>query len=234
MLDQSARVAGTRPEEVLLDAGYFDDVVIAATLERDISLLCPEGQTPGEIKASKVFHKSCFQYDESTDSYRCPAEKILFFVKSCDATPTTRAHRLYRTAACSECPLKKQCTKMARRSIKRHPEDTQRDALRQVMQQPGVRSTFRKRQAMVEPVFSHLRAQQGLTRFRRKGLRAVRLEFALHVMAYNLSRAVALKRALFTHFFPFVRPFLTPPAILGRVFSVLSFHFRYRTNIATP
>ncbi|EQB98223.1 hypothetical protein B738_26187 [Photorhabdus temperata subsp. temperata M1021] len=33
---------------------------------------------------------------------------------------------------------------------------------------------------------------QGLERFRRKGLSAVKLEFTLHAMAYNLSRAVAL------------------------------------------
>ncbi|WP_290608892.1 transposase [Arsenophonus sp. ENCA] len=45
---------------------------------------------------------------------------------------------------------------------------------------------------MVEPVFSALRGIQGLERFRRKGLLAVKLEFTLHAMAYNLSRAVAL------------------------------------------
>jgi hypothetical protein len=45
---------------------------------------------------------------------------------------------------------------------------------------------------MVEPVFSHLKEVQGLRRFRRRGLAKVRLEFALHVAAYNLSRTVAL------------------------------------------
>jgi hypothetical protein len=37
---------------------------------------------------------------------------------------------------------------------------------------------------MVEPVFSQLRGRQGLQRFRRNGLSAVRVEFALHAMAY--------------------------------------------------
>ena len=45
---------------------------------------------------------------------------------------------------------------------------------------------------MVEPVFSVLRGKQGLNRFRRRGLSGVRLEFALHIMAYNLSRVVAV------------------------------------------
>jgi hypothetical protein len=64
------------------------------------------------------------------------------------------------------------------------------------MTQPEVRARYRQRQAMVEPVFSQLRSRQGLNRFRRRGLKAVRVEFTLHALAYNLSRAVALGRFL--------------------------------------
>ena len=59
------------------------------------------------------------------------------------------------------------------------------------MTDPERRRRYRQRQAMVEPVFSVLKHRQGLTRFRRRGLAAVRREFALHVMAYNLGRALA-------------------------------------------
>ena len=197
MLDQSARVVGAHADEVLFDAGYFDDGVIAATLERDVSLLCPEGQRPGRVKESKVYHKSSFQYDPCTDTYRCPAGQILILLKTCEATSTKRAHGLYGTTACGDCTSRTNCTKTAQRRIQRHPEDTQRDALRQVMQQEQVRGIFGQRKAMVEPVFSHLRGKQGLNRFRRRGIKAVTREFALHVMAYNLSRAVALLRAIF-------------------------------------
>lgn len=197
MLDQSARVVGIKAEEILLDAGYFDDGVIAATLERDVSLLCPEGQAPGVSKESKVFHKSSFQYDPYTDTYCCPTKQILILLKTNAATPSTRAHSLYGSTACGDCTIRASCTKTEKRRIKRHPEDEQRDALRQVMQQRQVRGIFGQRQAMVEPVFSHMRGQQGLNRFRRRGLQAVKREFALHVIAYNLSRAVALLRALF-------------------------------------
>jgi transposase len=206
MLDQSARVVGSQAEELLLDAGYFDDGVIAACVERDISLLCPEGQVPGVTKESKTFHKSSFQYDPATDTYRCPAGQILMLLKTNAATSKTRAFGLYGSAACGDCASRANCTKTAQRRIKRHPEDLQRDALRQVMQQRQVRSIFCQRKAMVEPVFSHLRGQQGLSRFRRSGLRAVQREFALHVMAYNLSRAIALLRALSIALFaPFQR-----------------------------
>ena len=74
----------------------------------------------------------------------------------------------------------------------------------QVMAQPGARRAYGRRRAMVEPVFAELRQRQGLTRFLRRGLAGVRLEFALHCLAYNLKRALSLERAslrLFTAFF---------------------------------
>jgi len=200
LLDQSARVTEAQAKELLLDAGYFNDEVIAASLERDVSLLCPDGQAPGIDKQGKVYPKSSFHYDEATDTYRCPAGQTLIFLKRYDATKSKRAHARYGTKACKKCPSRAKCTTSASRRIERYPEDDARDALRTVMQQPKAAGIFRQRKAMVEPVFSHLRGQQGLRRFRRTGLRAVKREFALHVLAYNLRRAIALARAFLRRF----------------------------------
>ncbi len=196
LLDQSERVVGSHAEELMLDAGYFDDGVIAETLARDISLLCPEGKTPGVAKQSNDFHKDRFQYEECTNTYRCPAGQTLIFIRQSAPDAKSRPFHLYGTAACENCASRPQCTKKKRREIQRHPEDLAREALREVMQQRQVRGIFCQRKAMVEPVFSHLRGKQGLNRFRRSGLKAVKREFALHVLAHNLSRAVALLRAL--------------------------------------
>jgi hypothetical protein len=198
MLDQSARTTGDDVRELLLDAGYFDDEVIDATLKRDISLLCPEGQWPAKTKAEGLYHKSAFSYDAHTDTYRCPAGQTLTLVSKCGETPRTRAQSVYAASGCTDCKRRANCTRAVEgRRIKRYPEDEQREALRLVMQQPQARRIFSQRKAIVEPVFSSLRRQQGLDRFRRRGLQGVTREFALHVMAYNLSRAVALLRALF-------------------------------------
>ena len=192
LLDQSERVVGSKPDEVLFDAGYFDDGVIAATLERDISLLCPDGQVPGTLKQGNVFPKSQFAFDESTDTYRCPAGRTLIFMKQFEATKTKPARRQYGTSACQQCAMRPDCTTQKRRPILRNANDERRDALRHVMQRAQVRGVFAQRKAMVEPVFSHLRGKQGLNRFRRKGLNGASREFALHALAHNLARAVAL------------------------------------------
>lgn len=225
MLDQSKRVTGETVREVLLDAGYFDDGVIAATLERDVSLLCPEGKTPGTPKKSAAFHKNQFQYDPTTDQYRCPQGQKMILLRTLAATPGKRAYGLYGTTACTHCARRADCTTTKARHIRRHPEETLRDALRQVMEHPQARVIFSSRKAMVEPVFSHLREQQGLNRFRRKGLQQVKREFALHILAHNLSRAVALLRGISTHFSAVYGRLGVVASIFPKVLTRLMRHF---------
>jgi hypothetical protein len=100
----------------------------------------------------------------------------------------------YASSACGACARRAQCTQAEARTIQRSVGQELKEALRQVMAQPRARQVFAQRKAMVEPVFSMLRERQGLNRFRRRGLSRVRLEFRLHLTAYNLGRALAYAR----------------------------------------
>ena len=195
LVNQSTAVTGSVPGELLLDAGYFNDRVIDTALTHEISLLCPESQQPGKAKESeKYYPKSQFHYDEQDDSYRCPAGARLIPVSRYEGSASSPGYTLYGTRACADCAQRDRCTRNRRgRQIKRYAGDTAKDALRQVMHQPEAKRRFSQRQSMVEPVFSVLRGLQGLNRFRRRGLGRVRTEFALHVLAYNLSRVLALR-----------------------------------------
>lgn len=187
LLEQSQRVTGECTKDLMLDAGYCCDAVIEAALERDINLLCPEGKGAGKPRAGKVFPKSQFRYNPLEDVYVCPAGEQLRPGPQGD-----KKYKMYRTSACRDCLVRAQCTKAkSGRRLRRLEGDEAKEALREVMQQPQAQKEYAQRQAMVEPVFSHLNLVQGLTRFRRRGLSAVKREFALHVLAYNLSRAVA-------------------------------------------
>lgn len=63
LLDQSERVASVAAREILLDTGYFNDEVIAATLARDISLLCPPKLSTITKKANRLYPKNVFIYE---------------------------------------------------------------------------------------------------------------------------------------------------------------------------
>lgn len=187
-------------QTALYDAGFFSDGVIRSTAARAIELLCPEGRDEGEAwtrQSEKSYPKSRFAYDAEHDRYRCPAGQWLGPVGRYQGSAVAPAYVKYGTPACAGCAQRSRCTRsQAGRQIKRYAGDAAKDALRAKMTQPEARERYRQRKAMVEPVFGHLRGRQGLNRFRRKGLKAVRLEFALHAMAYNLSRAVALGRLI--------------------------------------
>ena len=197
MLEQAERIGGEKVEQALFDAGYRADEVITISLEKDIDLLCPEGKAKHdddwEKNSDKQFPKSRFIYDETQDTYRCPANETLVPFERYKGNEKFAGYTKYRTPFCAECPLKAKCTKSEQgRTLKRLSGDEAKDALRQVMTQEGARKRYRKRQAMVEPVFSELKREQGLERFRRRGLVAVRLEFALHACAHNLRRMLAI------------------------------------------
>jgi transposase len=174
-------------EEVLLDAGFRAEPVLELAVERDINVLIPAtGGEEGTRGRSKYFPQSAFRYDAEADVYHCPAGQVLK-----RQARYRRQHRArYTSRACFTCPLHDQCTKQKRRMIERTRATELREGLAEVMAQPQARQRYHKRKGMVEPVFSHLRGQQGLNRFRRRGLAKVGLEFRLHIMAYNLARAV--------------------------------------------
>ena len=194
LLDQ-AREQGAI-EDALFDAGYHTNGVLKATEQRQIELLCPQGQSRGDSwdkQSNKYYPKSLFHYDVDSDSYLCPQGQALKRQSSYKGNTHYSGYVLYGSNACGLCAQRSDCTKSTKgRRIKRYIEDAKKEALRQKMKDPLVRERYVRRQGMVEPVFSQLKDRQGLRRFRRKGLKAVRCEFALHAMAYNLSRAMVL------------------------------------------
>lgn len=119
--------------------------------------------------------------------YVCPAGKQLRQIWQ------GKEYRKYGCSDCAGCSLRDKCTDSKNgRTIKRYSVDEYKEVMQQVLSQPQAQAKYRQRQAMVEPVFSEIKLIQGLTRFKRRGLQKVRVEFSLHCMAYNLRKAVGI------------------------------------------
>jgi len=109
MLDQTARVIGSPPDEALFDTTYFHDEVMEAALARDISLLCPA--PPSEQgKVGGKFHKSQFDYNPDSDTYGCPAAQVLHRKAHTAASAATRENVVYSCRSCAGCALREHCT----------------------------------------------------------------------------------------------------------------------------
>ena len=192
------RLDGAVTTELLLDAGFNSYEVLECALDKEISLLCPEQAEDalGSQEAPRVFALRHFRYVEEGDYYLCPAQERLYPCRRSAGDPQkgVRPYVQYQGSACGPCERRAQCTQAAQRTLQRSVGQELKEAMRQVMAQPQARRVFAQRKAMVEPVFSTLRERQGLNRLRRRGLSRIRLEFRLHVMAYNLGRALVYAR----------------------------------------
>lgn len=223
-------------KEVLLDAGYHSTNVLETAESREIELLCPEGKDLSKDwnkQSEQYYLKNRFDYDEAKDAYLCPAGEVLVRVSQYKGNAEQPGHVEYGTSACGTCVQKSQCTKSVRgRRIKRYRGDQAKDALRLKMQEPAIRQRYKQRQAMVEPVFSVLKLRQGLRRFRRRGLKGVQTEFALHAMAYNLSRVVAL--AIFIALYRRFKAILSRSSQYGAYDDALHFSGIRERHIALP
>lgn len=66
--------------------------------------------------------------------------------------------------------------------------DPEHLGMREKLRSPEGRRIYRRRQAVVEPVFGVLKEQRGMRKFLRRGLAAVNTEWMMAAMAYNLTR----------------------------------------------
>jgi transposase len=81
------------------------------------------------------------------------------------------------------------CTGQRAAGIGKNPiRDPEHLRMREKLRSPEGRRIYRRRQAVVEPVFGILKEQRGMRKFQRRGLPAVTTEWMLAAIAYNLTR----------------------------------------------
>ena len=206
MLEQHEEIHGHLPETTLLDAGYHNIDVLKVFLERDLDVLCPSGAVDKtgewEKESKNQIGKKSFKYDEEKDVYICPRGKELVSIGGGRTDANGRKFHEYRGKECENCPLRAKCTKSKRgRQVKRYEGEEVKEAMAEVMQNPRAQELYKQRKAMAERPFAELKERQGLKRFHRRGLQNVRLEFALHCIAFNIKKALQLGDELSFAFF---------------------------------
>ncbi len=171
--------------EAVADRGYFSSEEILACEQAGITVTLPKPQTSGN-KAKGRFVKADFRYVAEDDLYICPAgEKLIYrFTREENGL----ALRRYWTNACQSCAIKHRCTTGKERRIRRwEHEDVLEAVQRRLDENP---QAMRQRRETVEHPFGTIKARMGATHFLMKGLKNVRTEMALHVLAYNLTRVM--------------------------------------------
>jgi transposase len=188
MAGQAKVAMGSDQLEVLADRGYFAGEEILACEALGVTPYVPKPLTSG-AKADGRFGKQDFHYLPDKDAYRCPAGRLLpHHMTTVEKGLTLR--RYWDQSSCASCALKPQCTPSKMRRVTRWEHEAVIEAMQQRLDRHP--TAMRVRRATVEHAFGTLKAWMGATHFKMRTLEKVQTEMSLHVLAYNLKRAIAI------------------------------------------
>ncbi len=188
---------GFRTEAVCADKGYDSSEIDADMLKRGIQTYIPRQNVCTDADR---FQPSDYSYDETTDTYRCPAGCIL---KYRHYNPRTAGKEYYSSEAdCRNCPLRTQCIseRSKRKLILRGLNASAYETQRQKNGSLEFWAALRLRQIWCEGNFSHQKAHHNLSRVRKRGLGKAFEHCLLSATAFNLKRMVKLLVRLTTSY----------------------------------
>jgi len=187
MAGQAKAALGAEALTVVADPGYYEGEEIVDCYQAGIKALVPKPDT-SRSKARGRFAKSDFRYDAERNEYLCPAGQRLTYRFDSEEHGKTLWVYMARNRDCAACPLRPQCTTSKARRIKRWEQEHVLDqAAAELKQHPDA---MRRRKALVEHPYATLKQWMGSTHFLMKRLPNVQAEMSLHVLAYNLRRAI--------------------------------------------
>jgi transposase len=170
--------------DVLADMGYYDGQQVKDCLEEGITPYIPKADTSANKKLG-LFGKSDFNYDPEQDCYWCPAGQRLTF--RFQTTEKDRDIKYYASSACSQCPIKAQCTRSKDgRRITRWVDEDLLDEMEKRVQENSEKVKLRKQ--LAEHPFGTIKHLWDQGHFLTRKLPNVRAEMALTILAYNIKR----------------------------------------------
>jgi transposase len=187
MAEKARDALETKAMEIFADRGYFKSEEIAACEEAGIVTYVPRPLT-SNARAEGRYDRRDFVYDASTDTYVCPAGKRLTYRMT--TGESGKVLRRYWTSACGTCGLKQHCTPGKQRRVARWEREAVLDRVQERLDQRPDAMILRR--STVEHPFGTIKAWMGATHFKMKTLAHVATEMALHVLAYNVKRVIAI------------------------------------------
>jgi len=173
--------------EAIADKGYYKGEEIVACEQEGIPVTLPKPHT-SNAAAHGRFDRADFTYIAGEDAYICPAgARLTYRFTNAEAGKTLHS---YWTDACGSCAIKAKCTTSKERRIRRWEHEGILERVQKRLDDDPDKMPLRCQ--TVEHPFGTIKAWMGATHFKMKTLKHVATEMALHVLAYNLKRVMAI------------------------------------------
>ena len=191
---------GIKSKEVVADAGYGSEQNYNYMLENEMVPYVKYNYFHKEQKRKQRNNPYLQQnliYDKEQDVFICPNNKTLIhtdtYTRTTELGYESKVDK-YECEDCSDCPLKKECTK-ARGNREIEVNHTLNEYKRQVRELlTSERGLYHRSKRPVEPeaVFGQIKDAHHFRRFRLRSLPKVNIEFGLIAMAHNLRKLAKL------------------------------------------
>ena len=185
MVEQAEEVTGVRVSMTLADAGYFAGKHVAEFHRRGHQVVMPDMARP----TNHPYHKDKFSYDEENDRFICPhGQRLPSAGHKDNKSKKARAYRIESASICRDCRAFGVCTTNALygRTVEIGINEAALRRHRSWMATEEAKRAYRRRMALVEPLFAILKNQLGARRFTLRGMDNVKAEWTMVATAFNL------------------------------------------------
>jgi transposase len=202
-VEEVERQNGRAPAQMIVDEGYTTRENVLAAAERGVDLI--GGTMQADVPATRrrleqrgvdpAFYPENFCYHPETNTYTCPADKVLpFQTTKRDRVGVERHVYKARAADCRDCPLRQACQpgKHGRRLVRSENVPVVAAYVAK-MQTEAARAAYRRRAPVAEFSNLWLKAKLGLRQFCVRGLKKVRCEVLWACLTYNIQQWFRLR-----------------------------------------
>jgi transposase len=191
-IDRVEANTGRTPEQMMVDGGYIKNGNIEEAAQRGIDLIGPVAETNAEASLKKrglspEFYPDKFRYDETANTFSCPADKSLTFQRTSQREGRREHQYRAKAADCQNCPFRDQCCpKNAPRMIIRIEDSEAVRAFKDKMQTEQAKQIYRTRAEVAETPNAWIKDKFGLRQFRVRGLVKTGMEALWACLTYNI------------------------------------------------
>jgi transposase len=166
----------------LADTGYGSGADLQAASDKGFKVLAPSPE--GKPAKDNPYATQHFRIDELARTVTCPQGRSLDHEGQ-----TTKGGQTVQRYRCHhrDCPVRAQCTRDPKgRQIEVWPHHAAVAAMKEKLQQPGVRAQWEQRSRIIEPRFAQLKQHDAFRRWTVWGLEGVRTQWSLLCATLNL------------------------------------------------
>ncbi len=186
LLESHRLNTGMKAETVVADSKYGTVENFLACHDRRVEAHMPDLQesTAKRIEKLNIFPEERFEYDEESDTYRCPTGNRLK-PRSLHQSRQSRDYAAPKKI-CAACHIREQCTRnKSGRTIKRHLRQEELDGMREASRSARAKRDIKMRQHLMERSYAR-GTRYGFDRARWRGLWRVQIQEYLIAAIQNI------------------------------------------------